>query len=275
LKPLPNYNDPPVVEVAVSLLIEPPDGLTSAHLGAFWTECRDRFPKLSTCQPIPRSIEEFPVGGDWYPRSLRLGLSDVPEVRAQMTSDDEQWLRQFQVDRVAVNWRRRSTPYPRYDAVLDAFRQAWYEWSEFVVRAGAAEPQPVQWEVAYVNRIPKGELWQTTSDWPSVLPRLLADIGPKAQDVRLTGMHGQWVWDHESRPARLVIEPRPIREGSAGDNDATLMLFCTARGALSTPDGSSSKWDNVKQGIDLGREMIVRQFDAIVSEAAQRAWGKQ
>ena len=235
-----NYLDPPVVEVAVLVQFEPPERFNIAHLGAFWQTQKGRFQKVVAAPPIAGFAEdEIGADGRWLPSSLRFAISNEPQCRLQMTGDDEQWMRQVQPDRLVVNWRKKSGGYPRFDAVLDEFLLTWREFDTFLRSENLAEAVPRLWEVVYVNRIPKGPLWQTPSDWPAIFPGLWGRPFGAASGLTLRGTHGRWMWDDEHDSARLDVDAAPAMSDTA---DEVFILGLTGRGRIIERRVSSSQF---------------------------------
>jgi len=48
----------------------------------------------------------------------------------------------------------------------------WHAWRSFLADLQFDSPQPRLWELTYVNRIPKTDLWESPGDWPQVFPGL-------------------------------------------------------------------------------------------------------
>lgn len=269
-----NYGEPPVVEVAMSVQFDPPTALTVAHLGSFWALQKGTFPNVKAIQPIVSTNEDFGAEGQWVPPSLRLAFSDESQCRLQMTSADGQWMCQIQPDRLVVNWRKKVADYPRFDATLVRFQTAWQALQRFLADEDIAPPQTRLWEVAYVNRIPKGELWQLPGDWPSIFPGFWGGAFAAADGLNLRGLRGQWVWDYASEPARLYVEPSPVR--SAENPPAELlMLNLTARGPIRLKDASGGIIASevaIENGLNLGHDLIVFTFDKCASSRAKEYW---
>lgn len=272
------YDSPPLVEVAMSIQFDPPKGLNQAHLGAFWVTQKDSLPNVRVVQPIVSANEVFGNQGQWLPPSLQLALTNEPDCRLQMTSLDDQWMGQVQRDRLVINWRKRSTQYPRFDATWNRFKIAWQAWEAFLGEQQKAPLKPRLWELTYVNRIPKDDLWKNPGDWPSVFPGLWGGVFADIEGAELRGFQGQWVWESTAPPSRLYIEPKPGRSADDKGEDV-LFLSLTARGPVgisrSDADSSSSSGlEQIESGIGWGHEFIVTTFDRIASNVAKTAWGR-
>lgn len=268
------YDAPPVVEVAISVQFEPPPGLNLAHLGIFWERQKAEFPKMVLCPPIPATPDDFVKEGQWLPPSLRLAFINEPLGRLQMTSSDDQWMCQIQVDRLVVNWRKRLGEYPRFGATFERFLLAWTAMKGFLASEGIGTSSPRLWEVAYVNRIPKGELWKAPEDWPTVFPGLWGQPFKSSHGLTLRGLQGQWVWDSAPDQAKLHVVPSPARS-SEDPPVELLMLNLTSRGVI-TPNPRLREETNhdqaIEDGLNLGHDLIVSTFDSIASRQAQEHW---
>lgn len=275
------YDRPPLIEVAMSVQFEPPQGLTQAHLGGYWMSQRDAFPVVHSAQGIPASAEEFGGRRSWLPPALRLALTEEPDARVQMASADSQWMQQVQANRLVVNWRQppsktlEAAAYPRFSGTWGRFADAWKSWSEFLIRLAITPPKPTLWELVYVNRIARGTLWQSPADWPSVFPGLWGQGFAEVPGAILGGVHGQWVWETDEPPARLFIEPKPGR-GPAPGHQEYLFVSLTARGKVgllqNTPVPDDHGGGAIEGGIRHGHGLIVTAFDRIASPAAKKEW---
>lgn len=271
------YDAPPLVEVAMSIQFDPPRGLNQAHLGAFWVTQKETFPHVRAVQPIATTTENFGSPCQWLPPSLQFALTDEPDCRLQMTSSDDQWMCQVQRDRLVINWRMRREEYPRFSSTWDRFRAVLDDWQAFLVELKMATNAQL-WELTYVNRIPKGGLWERPCDWPNVFPGLWGGSFATIEGAKLRGFQGQWVWESDDPPVRLYVEPKPGRTVEEPHQDV-LLLSITARGRIVPPgangkSASSTVVEGIQSGIGSGHNLIVTIFDSIASEVAKKAWGR-
>ena len=262
----------------MSIQFDPPKGLNHGHLGAFWATQRSSLPLVRAAQPIRTTNEVFGNQGQWLPPSLRLALTNEPECRLQMTSSDDQWMCQVQRDRLVVNWRKRSAQYPRFAATWSRFEQAWQSWQAFLVELDFPVLKPRLWDLTYVNRIPKGILWESPSDWPKVLPGLWGGAFTSIEGTRFKGLQGQWVWESVAPVARLYVEPKPGKSTDQPSQDV-LLVFLSARGPVLPPENGPAADDAsvselIEAGMNPGHFLIVSTFDGMVSEDAKKAWNR-
>lgn len=149
---LPDFENPPVVEVALSLQFESVEGLGVPQIGLLWPVYRDRFPKTREEPPLNPVVERFGAPTVQQTR-VELRFVDVVPSRVLMLSADESQLIQVQRDRFIHNWRAQGGPYPRYESVRDTFFHELQVFCEFLVREHLGEIVPNQCEVTYVNRV--------------------------------------------------------------------------------------------------------------------------
>lgn len=272
------YDAPPLVEVAMSLQFEPPEGLNQAHLGAFWATQRTSLPIVRAVQPIATTIEVFGNQGQWLPPSLQLALTNEPNCRLQMISSDEQWMCQVQRDRLVINWRKRSEQYPRFSSTWGRFQDTWRLWQSFLADLNFPPLTPRLWELTYVNRISKRDLWESPSDWPRLFPGLWGGELVTVDGSGLRGLQGQWVWESTDPVARLYVEQKPARSTDKPPEDV-LLLSLTARGPVVPLDAGVHACDVatselIESGMNCGHSLIVTRFDRIASNDAKRVWGR-
>ena len=262
----------------MSIQFDPPKGLNQAHLGAFWVTQKDVLPNVRAVQPIATTNEIFGGQRQWLPPSFQLALTNEPDCRLQMTSADDQWMCQVQRDRLVFNWRKRGKEYPRFSATWSRFQAAVDAWHAFLDDSGMSPLRSRLWELTYVNRIPKENLWEKPGDWPKLFPGLWGGSFATVEGAELRGFQGQWVWESTDPPARLYVEPKPGRSAEKPDQDV-LLLSLTARGSV-VPLGTDSTANAgsginaIETGIITGHDLIVGTFDRISSDVARKAWGR-
>src|ERR1019366_2809582 len=163
MTPLPEFEHPPVIEVAVSLQFEPLDTMRSVHLGSLWPALRSMgFNAVEDHGALEPEIEDFEVAP--APRvgiTLRAFNDAPPLPRVWFLNDSKAELIQIQRDRVIVNWRQGAAPepYPRYESIMRRFRVAFDLFTRFVETEKLGKIEPNQCELTYVNHIPAGQGW--------------------------------------------------------------------------------------------------------------------
>jgi uncharacterized protein (TIGR04255 family) len=264
----PTFRKPPVVETVIGVQFVPLSGWTNGHPGWFWKRyLGDEWKTAADTQPLPDQFERFGDQRQWAPPGVQLffGPAGRP-ARVQITTATGDRMIQVQPNRFHYNWQKREGVYPSYRTMKAEFDELFRQFWRFVQEAGLGEVSPNQWELTYVDHIPRGPLWETPADWHKVLPGLLnarAELG----GCPMEGVAGEWTYVINPERGRLHVELRPGRLGGPDSPDG-LVLQTTARG----PVRQESGW-GLDAGLDLGHDTIIRAFLEMTSPEAQRAWG--
>lgn len=193
--------------------------------------------------------------------------SAPPEGRLWIRNESRDRLIQVQNGRLHYNWVAQSgSDYPRYHRVrpefietLRAFRAFLHEELDQAVIAN-------QWEVTYVNRLPRGTVWSTPEDWVRLFPGQ-AGIPTTLPTLALESFGSSWHYEIPPRQGRLHVE---IQHRLQDGGDPVLIMKLTARGHASGPGESGI---SAEEGLELGHEAIVRTFFAMTSPEAHNYWG--
>ena len=156
---LPEFDNPPVIEVALSIQFNPLVLLRSAHLGLLWNEFSDKFSKSEDHFPQDSVFEKFEIPG---PPKVQFQFEEKPPVpKCWLLTENGEELIQIQQDRFVHNWRKvkGEGEYPRYENIRDKFKEELNTFSEFIAREKLGTMAPNQCEVTYVNHIISGEGW--------------------------------------------------------------------------------------------------------------------
>ena len=150
--------------------------------------------------------------------------------------------------------------YPRYETIRDGFVATLDAVSAVVPEIGP----PKRTVVSYLNRIPRGTTWNTFRDWTFFrlwLPNPLPKIG-----VDLEHFAGRWQFPLEGRNGYLAVEftHEPSCETLNSPESLWLRISCC------TETGTE---ETLFDGMDHGRETIVRAFDELVTADAKEFWG--
>jgi len=268
---LPDYQSPPVVETILGVQFNRLSGFTNAHLGAFWKTLDLReWPATADAPPLQLHFERFSESAKWAKVDEAITLTPDVMSRLQIKNRDADRLMQLQNGRLHFNWLGGSEGrYPRYQSVRDGFSEALQQFGEFVKSEQLGEIEPNQWEVTYLNNIQKGDLWNAPSDWNFFSP--LARM-PSIEGVsRAESFSGGWHFTIPEKRGRLHIEwKHAIRPAS--EVQEVIVLAFTARGPILAGE-NRSKFKGILDGLDLGRETIVRTFAALMSDEANQHWG--
>ncbi|MPZ24160.1 MAG: TIGR04255 family protein [Dehalococcoidia bacterium] len=267
---LPDFDNPPVVEVALSVQFERLSQLRSAHLGLFWRDLGVGFPRVEEHGPLDAAMEQFPDIPQAPIFNLRVAPG-IPTPRVWFLDASGNELIQIQQDRFVHNWRKvgERDQYPRYERIRSRFVDELQSFERFLAEYDLGKLTPNQCEVTYVNHIELGEGWERFGQIDNVLKMLQSPdyaFLPEPEDVRL-GV--RYVMEDMANPiGRLYmsLEPRLTAESSR----PILYLSLTARGRPQSPD-----LDSALLFMDRGREWIVRGFADITTASMHAAWGRR
>ncbi len=266
---LPSFDRPPVIETVLGVQFDPIPKLTNAHLGAFWMTLGDEWPHVADAPKLDRVEERFGAEQAWG-ALIGLKLTQDPSSRVQIRNKDEDRMIQVQNGRLHYNWLGlHGGPYPRYKNVRPAFDKIWDQFKQFLESRSLDAPKPNQWEVTYVNSMPKGTVWKDPLDWGKLLPGLGGPaISPNG--VALESFGGEWHFEIPPQRGRLHVKVHPGKQGGP-DGDEILRMDLTARGPVSENGGGAS----LDAGLELGHRTIVNAFVDLTSRDAHDYWRLQ
>jgi len=270
---LPSFRSPPVVETVLGVQFDPLRGFTNAHLGAFWkflstneTTRPDCWNHVNDAPPIEPAYERFDEEQAWAPELAVRFAPTVPS-RLQIRDAAGDAMVQVQNGRLHYNWIGSGSQYRRYNTVRPAFDRLYAALEQFVQQEKLGDVGPNQWEVTYVNHLPRGTVWDDPSDWPKVFTGL-PGVWASPSVVRLEGLVASWHFEIPERKGRLHIDLKRARRREEPPEEL-LRLTLTARGPVAGPGTEGLSLAN---GLDLGHRVIVLTFRDVTSTEAHRIW---
>lgn len=268
-EPLPKFDTPPVVETVISLQFAPLAEYSTPHSGWFWKKYASKlgdWNRVAETPALPDQVETFGPGSGWANPGVQFHTGQVP-ARTQIIRADEERMIQIQNSRLILNWKRGTGRYPSYEKLLPEFKAVMDEFLQFVQDADLGDFLPTQWEMTYVNHMPRGELWSDFEEIPEIFTDIKAPLAgsPVSQPDTLNANWRYIIGDNEGR---LYVSLAHAKV--APDDSETLRLQLVARGPVSTIE-----WPLLKSKFDLGHESIVRTFAAITTPAAHRFWKRR
>ncbi len=173
---------------------------------------------------------------------------------------------QIQDSRFILNWRKQpGKVYPTYQKLLAEFVALFRKFETFAPEAGLGNIEPNTWELTYLNSIPRGDLWNSPSDFSKIVPGLSAI---RTSGCNLETMGADWRYTISNERGRLYASLRHIR---VADNlSEALLIQLVARGGI-----NPEKQQSLHEGLELGHEAAARCFAALTSSEAQARWGKE
>jgi uncharacterized protein (TIGR04255 family) len=266
---LPDFENPPVVEVVLSVQFERLAGLRTSHFGVLWGAFRDEYPLTEDQVPIEAVFERF----DLVPRT-KVGIKietveKPPAPRVWFLSKNGARLFQIQADRFIHNWRGEGADYPRYEALLDSFERGFDAFKHFAHSEELGEVVPNQCEVTYVNHFIAGDGWAEHGELSEVLaycnPAKIHFLGPPEDSmIRLKFQ----IQEGAGAIGRLHVEVQPVWRVT--DHRPMYVMTLTARGAPTGPG-----LEGVTRFFGIGRRWIVRGFTSLTTTKMHKIWRRK
>jgi uncharacterized protein (TIGR04255 family) len=266
----PEFDHPPVIEVALSVQFRRLERLRSAHLGSLWAKFRHRLPRTEDYAPLEPAFERFDQNRAQPKLGVEVRAYDVPPLpRAWFLNEGGTELIQVQPDRFVRNWRKvdEEDRYVRYTHIRERFMEDLADFEQFIRAEQLGELIPNQCEVTYVNHIAPGDGWEEHGELEKVLSvwsgRHSDDFLPMPEGV---GISVHYVIPYEGQPiGRLHVDLQPAYRVADGKPIYILNL---------TPRGSPIKgnMDGAFRFLDIGHEWIVRGFASMTTKQMQKIW---
>jgi uncharacterized protein (TIGR04255 family) len=269
---LPEYDSPPVVEVAIGLHTRFLYNFDVARLGYFWGQSlRTRFRQVEQRPPLAPVLEE--AHGTLAQQSLviNVGEGPAPVPRTVFVSEDRTRALQVQQNFVVYNWKKGDQPYPRYSSVKAEFLELIEKLSRFVVAEDIGVLSPLQCEVTYVNHISPNRLWSSHADASKVVNL----TRPQDRDSWLDALTGIEIhqrhelrWPDQEFAGRLHVK---FQSGfRLPENEPIFALAITAR---AKPRPEDTLLATIEPLFDREHEQVVRSFASIITPEMQKEWG--
>jgi len=262
------FKNPPVVETAIGVQFANLAGRTSAHPGVYWKGYLGKeWESVADAPPLIGQFEYFGEERKWAFPGLQLTMMANPVSRLQITNAAGDRMMQVQPTGFHYNWQKRAGTYPSFRTMRAEFDSLLASFCKFAadVKLGAISPN--QWEITYVDRISRGELWTTAADWHEVLPGLLPAKGGLGGSV-LESVGGEWHYLIEPARGRIHVSLQSGWTAPRPDGTEILQVQTTARG----PVREQSGW-SLADGLELGHNAIIEAFMEMTSPQAHKAWG--
>ncbi len=264
---LPDYEKPPVSEVVFGIQFNKLKTIKAPHTGILWQKLdMKEYPECKEMPPLSHLIETF----DEPPAQSQLitieEFTHPPLPRLFFINATKNHLIQIQQDRFHQNWRKRTSDeeYPRFVNLYPKFLKSWEQFTSFINELSLGKIVPNQYELTYINHIPRGEGWTNLIDIEKVFPEFRCKTGvdflPEPENV-------SWrrVYRLPNNSGRLHVS---LRLGISRElQERTMVLDLTARGF--SPD-------KMKTWFDTAHEWIVRGFTDLTGQSIQQSvWGRK
>lgn len=258
----PSFDNPPVVETAMSIQFDELTGFKAIHFGLFHERIAEHYP-ISEDHPRLQPIEEL------FPKAPAMsGFQFHAGVRPQRVwfKDTEfgSQLVQLQPDRFTFNWRRpdNDVPYPRYTQNSQQCFREFYAFVEFCRQTPElGEIRPNMCEVAYVNHIwPTPESNETAI---ALFARMFSGITWEHSDECLPNpevavLNRTYVIGEER--GRLYAEASIVHKKERGSFILLKMVGRVLR----------NEGENIEDSVQLAHDWVVNGFVSLTDTAIRR-----
>jgi uncharacterized protein (TIGR04255 family) len=259
---LPSYERPPVQEVVCGVVFREIEGFGTSHYGLFWERIRDKYPLVEDVAPLT-----IPVLGQTSDAATE--FTTVPPLRrVWYVHESRDRLIQLQPDAFLYNWRRvdASSAYPRFETVYSEFMFGLAELEGFLEIEALPSISDLQYELTYINHIPKSEGWDDLDD----LRHVFRDVSAPPSKVvygELKSVDYRLVFDLPDSAGQLTVRIRSALRKA--DNVPLIAMDVIARGHLGDRSKKRTDW------FTLAHETIVNGFgDFTTAEIQERYWGR-
>ncbi len=256
----PEFDSPPVEEVALAAYFQPISGLRSTHLNALHELWRGDYPEIEELPPAPPIPD---VVGPHRPE-IKLEIINTPAYRYMFKSADGGQLIQVQRDRIVHNWRKvhPSDEYPRYKNLLPRFLRAYDQFVRYADESNIGPVRPLKSEVLYVNLIDDSQT--VLAPWSG---RFTNDFLGKPE-VLAAEMRFVMRDDDGAHRGHLFVTTSPAIHQETGEPRFILQLM--ARGDTTPPSR-----EGVESFLDLGHKWIINGFVSATKTQMHKTWGKK
>ena len=262
---LPDYSNPPVIEVVFGIQFRELKGLSTPFLGRFWeTLGIDDFPTFKEMPELPHVVEkDNPMHFQDRPEITTYQIPPLP--RLFFFDKTQSHLVQLQRDRLLTNWRKTSieSEYPRYRTLYPKFEATYSRFLDFIAHLQIGTVEPDQFELTYVNHIKREGKWENLRNIESVFPgfRCCTNDAFLPEPEKISWRR---IYRFPSNEGRLYAT---VNEAFDAEGNKVYVLNMTARGYKG---GSIQEWFN------QAHEWIVRGFSDLTDEKIQaELWGKR
>jgi uncharacterized protein (TIGR04255 family) len=260
-KDLPEYARPPLDEVVVGVHFHPLAEYSDFDAYRYFSSLPSEQQGRVESRPGLMSASDFlaPFAPSAIPQ-----LTMVPpgaRNRIWLSAPDETYLTQIQQDLFLMNWRKRSMPYPRFEAVVSEFSKAWDGFQNLLASSERVAPVITQLEVTYVNWIPDLSIAEFFQGGKSLVPSEFNATDIEHHVLNWTSNIGPI----ENRIGRLNIDCQSAWRAGSSDWIKGSNFTLTVR-------LSPHEFASLELGFLFARKTIVKAFDDLTTPLAHEHW---
>ena len=255
-RPTPTYENPPINEIVCGIRFDSIQSLQSGHLGILWQQFRADFPKTED-QNLVTSVPEEDLAPPNKP----------PLPRVWFIHENENEVIQVQRNCFLHNWRKRrpDDKYPGYEKVVDNFEKYLSCFEAFLAAEDLGRLVPREYELTYIDLIPKGHGWESLGDLAKIFPNLLSRTSENMLLNDVQGISWQTIFDLPNRLGQLGVSIRNAQRVS----DNQQIIYIEFKAISSGADKPTRGWFNA------AHNTITQLFSNLVSNDIQeKFWGR-
>jgi uncharacterized protein (TIGR04255 family) len=251
------YENPPIDEIVCGMRFDPIKQLQSGHFGILWQKFRPDFPRTEDQIPVlPVSQED-------------LGTPDkLPLPRVWFIHENENELIQVQRNRFLHNWRKRrpDDEYPGYKTVIEDFERYLSRFEEFLLEENLGNFVAKEYELTYIDLIPKGHGWENPGNLENVFSNLLSLTRQGIPLNNIRGINWQIILDLPGGLGQLRTSIRSAQRIS--DNQEVLHMEFNAL--------SNQPYQPMRTWFEDAHNAITKLFSSLVNDEIQeKFWGRK
>lgn len=271
----PDFASPPIIEFVLGAQFAPLENFTTGHFGLFWSRLgKDEWPIAGEETPLDPQFELFDIPRWRMIRNLQFKLQPrFQPGRFTLQNAARDRMIQLQDTRLLLNWRKKddggSVRYPSYKVLIGEFESTLTILQKFVAEHQLGSLQLNQWEITYVDSFPQDEFWKSPADWQRILPGLFGSLSTTSQN-ELSLEHRAAEWSYEIKPKKGRLHVNAQVGFLTDSSKPSLLLNLTARGPVSENEVKS-----LRDGLDLGHSVSVREFLAMVDPEIKATWNEK
>jgi uncharacterized protein (TIGR04255 family) len=265
---LPDFDAPPLTEVALSLQFQPIARFGFVDLGPLSDQFRPRFERVEYYPPLAPTFETFGLRQGKAPTlhiNVGAGLA-LPRLWLIDKAGNE--LLQFQIDRFVHNWRKIevNNVYPRYEQIRERFEAEVQRLTAFLTQRGLGALVPTQCEVTYVNTIGLSSSGDPTH---KVLRAWAVTSGTHLGEPEDVAIMARFViYNTGNEPIGRIIAQSTPGLDSAGQ--PVIQFTIIGRGPPAQPTLEAAL-----QFMDIARERVVWAFAELTTEEMHKLWKRR
>ncbi len=261
---LPDYDKPPVTEVVFGVQFKKLETLKTPHIGFLWERFgRKKYPECQEMPPLNHILETQERSAPQSPTIETFTKPPLP--RIFFVNATKNHLIQVQQDRFHQNWRKLKSDdtYPRYASLYPKFTKSWGAFAGFIRELNLGDLELDQYELTYVNHIPRGEGWSNLSDIENVFPEFQCKTNgrflPEPENV-----FWRKIYLLPNDKGRLYVSLRLAVSHEL--KERIMILDLTARGFYA---------EEMDAWFEIAHEWIVRGFTDLTSGNIQKSLWKR